>query len=323
MLITRRRMPVTFAAILLTTTLFMLVPLPAFADQTCYTGPDHQLICEVSSAGSHGTVPPPPPAAGNDGSGSAPAGGASGASAGSSGSRGATGNPNMAIAAGECAWRVLSPSPPAGDVRWKKHDPATGVILYNLCNGPVQYQFAASLAAAPPPPPPPPSPAVLAEQAYAELVLPKPSLGRSPDLAKGDPAQGGRAYTVVNLWTRYFSDPAGWVPTSKTVKLRGVFATVTATPSALLFDPGDGNAAVSCPGPGRPWRESDGFDPPGAGECGYQYRKVEAKPITGTESISWSVTWIGSAGAGGTFAGLTTSASSDFLVEQIQIVVKR
>jgi len=79
---------------------------------------------------------------------------------------------------------------------------------------------------------------------------------------------------------------------------------------------------VSCAGPGRAWQNSDGFNPPTAGECGYQYKKVEAAPITGTESITWRVTWTGTGGSGGTFTVPATSASSQFIVEQIEIVTE-
>lgn len=299
----------------------MLVSAPAaFADNNCYLDPNGKYICTASTSGSPGgAVPPVVAPTVNDGSGKAPAGGAAGVAATQ------PLNP-VQIAGGECAWKVLAPGPPAGDPRWQGHAPSTGVVLYSLCNGPIQYTFAASIAAAPPPPPPPPpppNPAVLAQQALTELILPKPTLGRSPDLSKGDPAKNGEAYTVVNLWTRYYSDPATWRPISRTVTLRGVSATVTATPTALKFDPGDGNAPVSCPGPGRPWQNSDGFNPPAVGECGYQYLKVQATPITGTESIAWTVSWTGTGGSGGKFPAMATSASSQFIVEQIQIVTVR
>lgn len=290
----------------------------ANANEPCYIDPTTGLYtCTVSTPGGGTSVAPVAPPTGNDGSGTAPSGGASEVAA-PTGS--APGNPGLV--GGECAWRVLDPAPATGDPRWEGHDPAAGAVLYNLCNGPIAYAFAANAAAAPQPPPPPPNPAVLAQQAYTRLVLPNPTLGRSPDLAKGDPARGGQSYTIVNLWTRVFTDPAVWAPTSRTVTLRGIFATVTATPTALIFDPGDGNRPVSCAGPGAPWTEGDGFDPPSAGECGYQYKQVEAVPIIGTESISWTVSWIGSGGSGGSFPTATTSASSQFIVEQIQIVVK-
>ena len=306
---TGRTLAVTAVALLSAVALIALSP-PAFADQTCYVGPANKLICTVSSPGKEGGTPTAAPPTGNDGSGKAPPGGAGSVSTTSTGS---AGNP------GECAWRVLNPAPATGDPLWEGHDPASGSVLFNLCNGPVQYMFVANAA---PPPLPPPDPAVLAQQAYAELTLPKPTLGRSPELSRGDPARGGEAYTIVNLWTRYYSDPATWVRTSKTVTLRGVSATVTATPVALNFDPGDGNAPVSCSGPGRPWQSSDGFSPPSSGECAYQYKRVEATPITGTESITWQVAWTGTGGAGGPFAPLVTAAGSQFIVEQIEVVSK-
>lgn len=171
-------------------------------------------------------------------------------------------------------------------------------------------------------PPPPPDPADLAQQAFTLLTLPKPTLGRSPSLSNGDPAKGGQAYTIVNLWTWFYTDPATFVPMSKTVSLQGISATVTATPTALLFTPGDGHAAVSCAGPGRPWESADQFDAPSAGGCGYRYTEVQAKPITGTVSISWDVSWTGTGGAGGVFDDVATSSSSQFIVEQIQTVVR-
>jgi hypothetical protein len=182
----------------------------------------------------------------------------------------------------------------------------------------MRYMFAAAQVV-----PPPPDPAVLAQQAFAELALPKPTLGRSPSLENGDPAQGGQAYTIVNLWTWFYTDPETFVPMSKTVSVQGVSATVTATPKALVFDPGDGHAAVSCAGPGRPWESADQFDAPSAGGCGYRYTEVQAKPIRGTVSISWDVSWTGTGGAGGVFENVATSSSSQFIVQQIQTVVVR
>lgn len=297
----------------------LLIGTTAHADGTCVAGPNGQVICGVGSTTGGSTPPPVVTPTGNDGSGSAPSSGAAGVAT----TTGASSS-NPGQVGGECAWRELNPPPPAGDSRWEGHDPATGVVLYNLCNGPVAYAFAANLAAAPPAPLPPPDPVVLAQQAYAQIIatLTKPTVGRSPDPTRGDPAKGGQPYTVVNLWTRYFTDPATFTTMSKTVSVRGVSVTVTATPVELSFDPGDGNPPVSCPGPGRAWQESDGFDPPTAGECGYQYRAVQAIPITATESISWTISWIDPAGQTHALPAYATKNSSQLIVEQIQIVVK-
>jgi len=197
--------------------------------------------------------------------------------------------------AGECAWRDASAAP-TGATAWGGNDPAAGTLVVNICNGPTRYVFvptAAPAAGAPaaataPPPPPPPDPAVLAQQAYGELTLPTPVVKRSPDENNSDPQYGGLPYTWVQLWTWVWAE--GWQPLARTVELRGVSATVTATPTSLVFDPGDGSAPVTCSGQGRPWTAADGNSPPTDGGCGYMYRSVTpAGPLTATTSIEWSV----------------------------------
>jgi len=206
---------------------------------------------------------------------------------------------------------------------WGGNDPAAGTLLVNICNGPTRYLFVPNAApgAAAPPPPPPPDPAVLAQQAYGELTVPNPVAKRSPPENNSDPQYGGQSYTWVGLWTYVWAGE--WQSYARTVELRGVSATVTATPTALVFDPGDGSAPVTCDGPGRPWTEVDGSNPPSAGGCGYMYRAVTPNgPLTATTSIQWSVAWTSNVGAGGTFPVLTTQSASSLLVEQIQVVIK-
>src|SRR5664279_2315364 len=223
---------------------------------------------------------------------------------------------------GLCAWRATSA--PAGDARWGGNDPAAGALLLNTCDGPDRYLYVpdpppGALAA---PPPPPPDPAVVAQQAYTELTVPKPEAQRSPPETNSDPDNDGLPYTWLGLLTWVWVN--NWQPLQRTVDLRGVSATVTATPTSLVFDPGNGDAAVSCPGPGRPWTEADGNTAPTGGGCGYMYRAVTPDgPLTASTSIAWSVAWTSNTGAGGTFPALSTATTSSFLVEQIQVVVKR
>jgi len=227
---------------------------------------------------------------------------------------------------GECAWRDASTAP-GGATAWGGNDPNAGTLVVNICNGPTRYVFVPDAApvpgapAAAPPPPPPPDPAVLAQRAYGELTLPKPVSKRSPDENNSDPQYGGLPYTWVQLWTWVWAGE--WQPLARTVELRGVSATVTATPTSLIFDPGDGSAPVTCQGPGRPWTPADGSNPPSAGGCGYMYRSVTPNgPLTATTSIQWSVEWTSNVGAGGAFPALSTQATTSFLVEQIQVVTR-
>lgn len=97
---------------------------------------------------------------------------------------------------------------------------------------------------------------------------------------------------------------------------------MTARPAVLRFDPGNGDSAVACPGPGRPWTAADGNAAPTGGGCGYVYPRTTlgSAPLTATVSIVWTVSWAGSDGTSGAFAGLRTDAASSLIVEQIQTV---
>ena len=116
---------------------------------------------------------------------------------------------------------------------------------------------------------------------------------------------------------------ASWKTLTATAAADGFTATVTAKPTELIYDPGDGNSSVLCDGPGRPWTSADGNAAPSGGACAYQYHKVTSSPITSTQSIVWKITWIGTGGAAGEIPQLTTSTSGQLNVMQIQTVVTR
>lgn len=160
------------------------------------------------------------------------------------------------------------------------------------------------------------TPAMLAQRAYSLLRLPKPTIERSPLATNSDQ---GRPYTWVNLWTWFWTDPVTFTPRSRTASAGAISATATATPIALVYDPGTGDTPVTCPGPGRPWQASDGDFAPSGGGCGYTYLHV-SDSVTATVTIQWQVTWTGSNGQTGTLPVLLTSASSSFMVQQIQAV---
>jgi hypothetical protein len=166
----------------------------------------------------------------------------------------------------------------------------------------------------------PGSPAVAARKALAMIHFPKPSGDRSPSQHR---LYDGYPFTWVNLWTYYWTDPTTWKSYSATATDGTQSATVTATPSELMFDPGDGSATVSCGGPGRPWRASDGSGAPSSGACGYQYRVVTSSPITSTQTLVWKLTWQLSGPVGGLPDTFSTSTSGQLQVMQIQTVVTR
>lgn len=163
--------------------------------------------------------------------------------------------------------------------------------------------------------------AALARQAFDSIVFPHPSGHRSPSEAQ---SYNGYPFTYVGLWTYYWTDPVTWRPLTATASAAGLTATVTAIPTSLSFDPGDGSGSQSCAGPGRPWVESDGNDAPSGGACAYRYSRVTGPgyghPITSTQTIVWKITWTGTGNTGGEIAGLSTSTSGQLNVLQIKTV---
>jgi hypothetical protein len=91
-----------------------------------------------------------------------------------------------------------------------------------------------------------------------------------------------------------------WQVVRCTVQAGPVWATVTATPYRLSFDPGGGLSGSSCPGPGTPYRRG------GSTACSYTYNQSSAAQPGGKYAaaitVTWRVTWTGSGGVGGTLA---------------------
>lgn len=160
------------------------------------------------------------------------------------------------------------------------------------------------------------TPEQLALEARNRLVLPQPTLHRSPTESNN---YEGVPFTWVNLWTWFWTDVGDYSPQTQTTSVGPVSATVVARPVGLLFDPGEGSTAVRCPGPGRAWTEADGNDEPPSG-CGFVYRSVTDGPVTSRLGILWRVTWTGSGGTGGTLPTMETITSGPVRVLQVQVV---
>jgi hypothetical protein len=140
------------------------------------------------------------------------------------------------------------------------------------------------------------TPQQLMIQAYGELRVPSLSPATAPPLGRDG---------LVGLPEWFWVPPAGWHALSITVSAGPVWATVTATPVGLTFEPGAGITPVSCQGPGTP------YDParPAPGQhtdCSYTYVQPSAglrgNVYQASVSIAWRVDWVGSGGAGGVLA---------------------
>ena len=221
---------------------------------------------------------------------------------------------NKNLPPGECAWKVVTPKPPANDPLWGGADPATNEVIFNDCNGgPTRYAVAPA-AAAGAVVLPPPDPAVLAAQAISQLSVPMPSANVAPDPER----------LAVNFWTYLWTTDPG--PVTSTVELRGVSVTATAVLSSVDWVMGEpskagGPAEVTCTGAGSPPPPDATFlvnsGPPPT--CGYVYRLRSTAARTGgterwpvTVTSTWSVTWTSNTGAAG--SDELTSPSSLALV---------
>lgn len=122
----------------------------------------------------------------------------------------------------------------------------------------------------------------------------------------------GRQITGLTTW--FWLDPGQWQPTTAHAEIPGLWASVTVTPTTARWTPGDGAAAVTCEGPGRPHPGTDGART----GCGHTY--TNHGDYTLTIDVTYTVTWTSSTGAGGTLDPVTLTTSTPIHVEQRQAV---
>lgn len=218
-----------------------------------------------------------------------------------------------------CYYKEANPYPTSGPVydSWKT---GGGGIYWASCpfGGSGGYVWRPT-----PPANLPPSPGELALRALASLTLTKPTTGRYPS----GTLKIGQPYTVVHAYTWYYTDPDRFQTLTARAAAGGNYAEVTVKPTALTFDPGDGNAAVSCAGPGTQWNSSYGVWAASPSGCDYQYphSSIHAahQEVTATYGIRWTVTWVGSGGSSGTLPDQNTKTTSTFAVAEAEAVVTR
>lgn len=140
------------------------------------------------------------------------------------------------------------------------------------------------------------------EVARERLVLEPPAIGLSPPAG---------SFQLVGLPT-YLAVGDAWATVSETATVGAVSSTVTATPTQVEWDPGDGSAAVVCDGPGSV-AEPD---------CTHTYgHSTRGAPITLTATITWEVAWTATTGEGGVLPGVTRTSSVDVVVQEAQAVI--
>jgi len=221
-----------------------------------------------------------------------------------------------------CEWYDLEEPPDSA--RWAGHTSSEGRIEGLRCGAPqndgtgmgsnlVDYRFVPDgTNPLPAVPPPPPNPAILAEEAYRELVIPQPAIGAGPDRTK----------LAVSLWTWLWVDNPGQL--SVTVAAGGVSVSATASLATVTWTLGEPATQGDTYQPGSPATitcQGAGTAPPAAYDwkaqppCGYKYHWRSLKERTGstgtwpiTATTNWTVTWQSNTGVTG---GTTLNATSN------------
>ena len=159
---------------------------------------------------------------------------------------------------------------------------------------------------------PAPDPGQVAEQERAKLKLPSPVIHTSPDNPRG----------VVNFPTWLWVDPAFWAPRDVTTDpLRGVSATMLATPRSVSWATGDGTV-VTCDGPGTPFEPGVTRPSAASPDCGHTYTRSSAGEPGGryqlAATMTWTLTWQLQGGPVNTLDDLTSQGTADLQVAEYQ-----
>lgn len=147
------------------------------------------------------------------------------------------------------------------------------------------------------------------ERALELLALPTPHIGVNP------------SEPVVHVETWLWVDRGTWGTRTQTASAGGVTATVTATPSRVTWDMGNGDRVI-CEGPGNPY---DPAKPARAQstDCSYTYRHSSAGQPAGayqvTATVEWGLSWrVAGAAGGGTLPATSNSISTALPVGEMQ-----
>jgi hypothetical protein len=139
--------------------------------------------------------------------------------------------------------------------------------------------------------------------------VPAPTLDLSPS-----PEAGG----IVNLGMWLAVDDPG--TTTARASLAGVWAQVTAEPTNITVDLGNGDTVV-CDDLGSPI-PNDALESLEQGPCGYTYRQSSPDdiPYQLTITTNHAITWTTSSGAAGSLAPIARSVTIDYDVDEVQTI---
>jgi hypothetical protein len=161
---------------------------------------------------------------------------------------------------------------------------------------------------------PGPDLAALARQAYDEVPFGYPVPRTSPGI---DVEQ------ITGLPTWLWLDPTSFTGLSARAEIPGFWVQVSAHPRQVIWDMGDGET-VTCAGPGTPYDPSVPDDTQST-DCSHVYQHTSFDEPDGRYSasvtVTWSVDWTSSTGAGGVLADASRTTTFELTVTERQAVV--
>ncbi|MGH3097885.1 MAG: hypothetical protein ACRDMV_18030, partial [Streptosporangiales bacterium] len=139
----------------------------------------------------------------------------------------------------------------------------------------------------------------LAQRALARLPVPAPSIQTAPP-------RGTNALVQMPHW--FWLAKTQWTSRTATAQLGGLSATVTARPTNLTIDPGDGSEAFTCTPPWTPYTHG------AESTCTHTF--THHGTYTATVTAHWTAAWTGSDGDGGALPALARTTTFPIKVVQ-------
>ena len=143
----------------------------------------------------------------------------------------------------------------------------------------------------------------VAHQARASLELDEPRVSMSP-------SADGPVLVHVPVWM--WIDQDQWSPQSASASVPGGEVTVTAAPSSVSWQMGDGTT-VDCEGPGTPFDAFTHDPEESSPDCGHTYTSTGQVEVSA--QITWETSWESDDGEGGSLPSLTTETS-----QQVEVI---
>lgn len=154
-----------------------------------------------------------------------------------------------------------------------------------------------------------------AEQALQALPLPDPVI-------HSNPPENTSLLVGLDSWFRIDSP---WQPQTVSASIAAISASVTATPTSVTWNFGDGSDATTCDGPGRAFSTDNNESEHAACTHTYINRSTKTDPngtYTVTATVTYEVTWTATDNTSGTLEPVTRTGTINLRVQEAQAVLE-